>query len=134
MLIGFYELFFHKKNRAKNRTGSTVFSLSERGTPVPLLKSQPCLSWKKKTENTFFPFQKRHARDSRESTTVPLAKAKPCLSRKKKKRKRVFFPFRKRHARASRESTTVPLTKKITFFCAKENSKFFFGRKAREDR
>ena len=67
----FWRTFFHekpdKKTGRKNWTGSMVF----------------------------FPFRKRHDRDSRESTTVPLAEAKPWLSWKKKQIENAyFFPFR----------------------------------------
>ena len=73
--------FFTKKTGWKNRIGSMVF----------------------------FPFRKRHGRDSRESTTVSLAKAKPWLSRKKKRQKTRIFSLFERHGRDFRESTTVPL-------------------------
>ena len=91
MLIGFDEIFFHEKkpdekSRAKKPDREHGFF------PFPK-EARPCLSRNhnrasrgsktvtlvkgKKQKTHFFPFRKRHARNSRESTTVPLAKAKP---------------------------------------------------------
>ena len=56
MLIDIDKLFFHEKN-------GVFFSFREAWPPsrdskiVPLAEAKPCLSRKKKTKNTFFPFQ-----------------------------------------------------------------------------
>ena len=78
MSIVFDKLFFHEKTRRKildekTEPGAWFFFLFERDTPVPLAKSQPCLS-------------RNHNRASRESKTVTLVKGK--------KQKTRFFRFR----------------------------------------
>ena len=156
MLIGFDEYFLRKKLDEKTEPGALVFSLSKRGTPMTLVKSQSCLLRKqnrasrgrKKRERTrFFRFLRGTAvtlakgkKDRKHmffpfsrDTSVTLAKAKPCLprkqnrdSRERKKPENMFLFESERHGRDSHESKTVPLAEAKPWILRKKKNKHAF--------